>query len=163
MHDPDPDPALRADPETSLRELGHELPNPPKPVALYLPAVRIADLIFVSGQIPMVQGKLLARGRVPAEVSLETARRCAEQCTLNALAAVKALEGSLEAITRVVKLTCFVACDAGFQDQPQVANGASHLLVEAFGEAGRHARAAVGCVDLPLGAPVEIEFVFQVR
>ena len=160
---PADDQAQRTDPEARLRELGHELPPPPKPVAMYLPALRVGDLVFVSGQIPMAGGELMAQGRVPTDIDPDMARRCAVQCTLNALAAVKAVTGSLDAVKRVVKLSCFVACEPGFHDQPQVANGASELLFNVFGEAGRHARAAVGSVDLPLGVPVEIEFIFEVE
>ena len=160
---PADDQAQRTDPEARLRELGHELPPPPKPVAMYLPALRVGDLVFVSGQIPMAGGELMAQGRVPTDIDPDMARRCAVQCTLNALAAVKAVTGSLDAVKRVVKLSCFVACEPGFHDQPQVANGASELLFNVFVEAGRHARAAVGSVDLPLGVPVEIEFIFEVE
>lgn len=150
------------DPEARLRELGHELPQIAKPIASYVPAVQTGNLVFVSGQIPIVGGQLLAQGRVPGEVSVETAQRCAVQCALNALAAVKGEIGSLERVTRVVRLACFVACDAGFHEESKVANGASDLLAQVFGDAGRHVRAAVGCIDLPLGVPVEIEFLFEV-
>lgn len=151
------------DPEARLRELGHSLPTPAKPVAAYIPAVRTGNLLYISGQIPIRDGKLLAQGRVGLEIDMETARACAVQCALNGLAAAKGELASLSRIARVVRLGCFVACDAGFHDQPKVANGASELLVEVFGEAGRHARAAVGTNDLPLGVPVEIEFLFEVR
>lgn len=149
------------DPEARLRELGLTLPEVAKPVAAYVPAVRTGNLLFISGQIPIRDGRLLAQGRVPGEVSLEQARECAVQCTLNALAALKAEAGSLDRVARVVRLGCFVACEPGFHEQPKVANGASELLQEIFGERGRHARAAVGSVDLPLGVPVEIEFLFE--
>ncbi len=149
-------------PEARLRELGYALPTVAKPVASYLPTVRTGNLVFVSGQIPILNGELLAQGRVPSEVGMELAQKCAVQCTLNALAAVKADVGSLDRVRRVVRLGCFVASEPGFHEQPKVANGASDLLGEVFGEAGRHARAAVGSVDLPLGVPVEIEFLFEV-
>lgn len=150
-------------PEEALRRLGHELPEAPKPVAAYVPAVRSGSLLFVAGQIPMSGGRLMMTGSVPGAVSLEDAQRCARQCALNGLAVAKAALGSLNAIARVVRLGCFVASEASFTDQPKVANAASELMLEVFGESGRHARAAVGSISLPLGAPVEIEFVFEVR
>lgn len=155
--------AMTTDPEARLRELGHELPEIAPPVASYVPAVRTGNLVFICGQIPMREGKLIAQGRVPTEVSVERAAECAAQCALNALAALKGEIGSLSRVRRVVRLGCFVACGAGFHEQPRVANGASDLLGEVFGEVGRHARAAVGSVDLPLGVPVEIEFLFEVE
>ncbi len=152
---------MHQDPEVRLQELGFTLPEVAKPVAAYVPAVRTGNLVFISGQIPIREGSLLAQGRVPNEVSMEQARECAVQCTLNALAALKAEIGSLDRVARVVRLGCFVACEPGFHEQPKVANGASELLQAVFGERGRHARAAVGSVDLPLGVPVEIEFLFE--
>ncbi|MBX3363431.1 MAG: RidA family protein [Phycisphaeraceae bacterium] len=149
-------------PEARLHTLGLTLPQPARPVASYIPVVRSGDLVFVSGQIPLRDGQMIAQGRVGREVDQETALECARQCTLNGLAALRAEIGSLDRVRRVVRVGCFVACDAGFHAQPAIANGASNLLVEIFGESGRHARAAVGCIDLPLGAPVEVEFLFQV-
>lgn len=146
-----------------LKALGISLPTPAAPVAAYIPTKRAGSLLFVSGQVPLREGKLIAMGRVPSQVSLETARECARQCVLNGLAAARAALGSLERVEQVVRVGVFVACDAEYHEQPKVANGASELLVEVFGEAGRHARAAVGCPALPLGAPVEVEFVFEVR
>ena len=151
------------DPEQRLTALGLELPPAPAPLAAYVPARRAGNLVFVSGQIPMKDGSLIAQGVVPTDVDPETAVRCAVQCTLNGLAALKAEIGMLSRLRRVVRLGCFVASAAGYHEQPKIANGASELLIEVFGEAGRHARAAVGSVDLPLGAPVEIEFVFEVQ
>lgn len=155
--------AERDGPEKRLASMGLSLPAPAAPVAAYIPARRAGNLLYVSGQIPMRDGKLIAQGRVPTEVSIEEAQSCARQCTLNALAAAKASLGSLDAIAQVVRVGCFVCCEAGFHAQPTVANAASQLLEQVFGEAGRHARAAVGSIDLPLGAPVEIEFLFEVR
>ena len=152
-----------ADPEQRLLALGLELPPAPAPLAAYVPARRAGGLVFVSGQIPLKDGSLMAQGVVPTDVDPETAVRCAVQCTLNGLAALKAEIGTLSRLRRVVRLGCFVASSAGYHEQPKIANGASELLMEVFGEAGQHARAAVGCVDLPLGAPVEIEFVFEVE
>jgi len=153
---------MRPEPEQRLQKLGLSLPEAPAPVAAYVPAVRTGALLFVSGQIPLREGALIAQGRVPTEVGVEVAIECARQCVLNGLAVVKAELGSLEAVRRVVKVGIFVACTPGFHEQPRVGNGASELLQEVFGEAGRHARAAVGSVDLPLGAPVEVEFLFEV-
>jgi enamine deaminase RidA (YjgF/YER057c/UK114 family) len=150
-------------PESRLASLGLTLPNPARPVAAYIPTVRVGSLVFVSGQIPMREGKLIHSGIVGRDVTPDAARECARQCTLNGLAAVKAELGSLDRVARVVRLGVFVACEKGFHDQPAIANGASELLVQVFGEAGRHARAAVGCSDLPLGAPVEVEFLFEAR
>ncbi|MDX9912419.1 MAG: RidA family protein [Phycisphaerales bacterium] len=151
------------DPEARLAELGLTLPTPAKPVAAYVPTVRTGNLVFVSGQIPMREGTLIASGRVPRDVPPEVARECAQQCALNLLAAVKAEVGSLARVRRVVRLGVFVCCEPGFHDQPKIANGASELMLSVFGEAGRHARAAVGSIDLPLGAPVEVEGVFEVE
>ncbi len=151
-----------ADPEVRLAGLGLALPPVSAPVAAYIPWRRSGNLLFVSGQIPMAGGKLIAKGRVPDQVSLEVAIACARQCALNGLAVVKAAAGSLSAVKQVVRLGVFVCSEPGFEAQPKVANGASELMVEVFGEAGRHARAAVGSVALPLGAPVEVEFVFEV-
>lgn len=150
-------------PEAKLTALGHALPTPPNPVAAYVPSVRTGNLLYVAGQIPLKDGKLLAQGRVGNEVSMDLGRQCAVQCALNGLAIVKAAAGSLDAVARVVRVGCFVCCEAGFHDQPKIANGASELLVAVFGEAGRHARAAVGSIDLPLGAPVEVEFLFELK
>lgn len=149
--------------EARITELGLTLPTPPSPVAAYIPAVRSGSLVLISGQLPFVDGKLPATGAVPDQVDLETARQCARQCVLNGIAALKAEIGDLDRVRRVVRLGCFVACAAGFPDQPKVANGASELLEEIFGPAGRHARAAVGSVSLPLNTPVEIEFIFEVE
>lgn len=162
-----PDHAVRFQPQSStpdarLAELGLTLPEPPKPVAAYIPARRVGSLLFVSGQIPMSDGKLLHQGRVPADVSIEQAKACARQCVLNGLAIVKANAGSLAAVKQVVRVGVFVCCEPGFHSQPQVANGASELLQQIFGERGQHARAAVGSIDLPLGAPVEVEFLFEI-
>lgn len=155
-----PSPASH-DPEAALTALGLTLPTPAAPVAAYIPTRLSGRLLYVSGQIPIREGKLLATGVVPTQVSLELARTCAEQCTLNALAAVKAAAGSLSRVSQVVRVGCFVACDNGFGDQPKIANAASELLQKVFGERGRHARAAVGTNALPLNVPVEIEFLFE--
>ena len=145
-----------------LKEIGIELPEAPKPVAAYVPAVEAAGLVFVSGQVPMSQGALLAVGTVPSRVSSKEATAAARQCGINALAVLKAQLGDLDRVRRIVRVGVFVASDAGFTDQPLVANGASELMLEVFGDAGRHARAAVGSVALPLGAAVEVELVAEV-
>jgi len=149
--------------ESKLAELGLNLPEAPKPVAAYVPAVTSRGHVFVSGQLPMQNGKLLCTGKVPSQVSIETAQDAARQCVLNGLAVLKAeLGGSFDRLVRVVRIGAFVQSDDDFSGQPQVANGASELLLEILGEKGRHARAAVGVNALPLNVPVEIEFLFEI-
>ncbi len=145
----------------ALADLGLALPAPPKPVASYVPSVQTGNLLIVSGQLPFRDGSLIATGKVPSAVSLETAQECARQCILNALAVVAGESRSLSRVARIVRLGVFVACDDGFADQPKVANGASDLLQQIFGDAGRHARAAVGTNALPLNACVEIEMMVE--
>ncbi|MBQ6640851.1 MAG: RidA family protein [Saccharopolyspora sp.] len=144
-----------------LTELGIELPEVAAPVAAYVPAVRSGSQVFTSGQVPFVEGKLAAAGKVGAEIDPEEAKRHARTCVLNALAAVDALVG-LDSIVRVVKVVGFVASAEGFSGQPAVVNGASELLGEIFGDAGPHARSAVGVAELPVGAPVEVEMIVEV-
>ncbi|ONI81899.1 LysR family transcriptional regulator [Saccharothrix sp. ALI-22-I] len=144
-----------------LAELNVELPEVAAPVAAYVPAVRTGQLVFTSGQLPFVKGTLAATGKVGGDISPEEAKAHARTCALNALAAVDALVG-LDSVVRVVKLVGFVASAEGFTGQPAVINGASDLLGEVFGEAGRHARAAVGVSELPLGAPVEVELIVEI-
>jgi enamine deaminase RidA (YjgF/YER057c/UK114 family) len=144
-----------------LAELGIELPAPVAPLAAYLPAVRTGDLVYTSGQLPIVGGTLAATGKVGAEVSAQDAAGHARTCALNALAAIDALVG-IDAVRRVVKVVGFVASAPGFVDQPAVVNGASELLGQVFGEAGWHARSAVGVAELPRNAPVEVELVVEV-
>ncbi len=147
-----------------LQARGLTLPPAPKPVASYIPAVVVASgsPVFVSGQLPFRSGTLLATGSIPNEVPLELAQECARQCVLNALAALQGEIHDLGRLRRVLRLGVFVQCPPGFGDQPKVANGASDLLVDLMGDAGRHARAAVGVPALPLNAPVEIEFTFLI-
>ncbi|RRO15067.1 RidA family protein [Saccharopolyspora rhizosphaerae] len=145
-----------------LAELGIPLPEVVKPVASYVPAVRTGSLVFTAGQVPMVAGEPAGLGKVGAEVSAEEAQQYARICALNALAAVDSLVG-LDSIVRVVKVVGFVASAEGFTGQPGVVNGASELLGEVFGEAGQHARSAVGVAELPLGVPVEVELVVEVE
>ncbi|MFO0827012.1 MAG: RidA family protein [Phycisphaerales bacterium] len=147
-----------------LTELSITLPQAPKPVAAYVPAVRTGNLIFVSGQLPSSAGQLLATGPVPSKTSIDAANAAARQCALNALAILAdQLNGDLDRVQRIVRLGVFVCSDAGFTEQPKVANGASELLQQIFGEQGRHARAAVGSIALPLGASVEVELLAEVR
>ena len=148
--------------EAKLAELGLSVPEVAKPVAVYIPAVRSGSHIFTSGQLPMRSGQLIATGKVGGEVTPEVAVECAQQCALNALAAVKAEFGALDDVRRVVKVVCFVASTPDFTGQPQIANGVSELLGKVFGEAGIHARSAVGVPVLPLDAPVEVELIVEV-
>jgi enamine deaminase RidA (YjgF/YER057c/UK114 family) len=149
-------------PEARLAALGLVLPSVPAPLAAYAPAVQTDGHVYTAGQLPMVDGKLLMTGKVGAQVSAAEAAALARTAALNALAAVVSVTGSLSAVTRVVKLTGFVASDPGFTGQPQVINGASELLLELFGDAGRHARSAVGTAVLPFDAPVEVELIVAV-
>jgi enamine deaminase RidA (YjgF/YER057c/UK114 family) len=152
--------------EDRLAELGLTVPDVAMPVAAYLPAVRDGNHIFTSGQLPMVSGSLAATGKVgegPGLVSADDAKKLAQICALNAIAAVKALTGDLDTVTRVVKVVGFVASDPAFTGQSGVINGASELLGKAFGEAGVHARSAVGVAVLPLDSPVEVEIIVTVR
>jgi enamine deaminase RidA (YjgF/YER057c/UK114 family) len=144
-----------------LRELGLELPAVVAPVAAYVPAVQTGNLVYVSGQVPMVDGQLAATGKVGSGVSPEQAKELAKRCALNALAAIDSLVG-LERVVKVVKLLGFVASAEGFTGQPAVVNGASELFGALFGEAGQHARSAVGVAELPLGAPVEVEVIVEI-
>jgi enamine deaminase RidA (YjgF/YER057c/UK114 family) len=149
-------------PEARLAALGLELPAVPAPLAAYVPAVRTGRHVYTAGQLPMVAGKLLLTGKVGAQVSPAEAAALARTAALNALAAVASVTGGLSAVTQVVKMTGFVASAPDFTGQPQVVNGASELLLEVFGEAGRHARSAVGTAVLPFDAPVEIELIVEV-
>jgi enamine deaminase RidA (YjgF/YER057c/UK114 family) len=149
-------------PEERLAELGLAVPEVAKPLASYVPAVRSGQHVYTAGQLPLREGELITTGKVGGEVTEEQALECARQCGLNALAAVRAEVGELSAIKRVVKVVVFVASTPDFTGQPAVANGASDLFGEVFGEAGRHARSAVGVAALPRDAPVEVELVVEV-
>ncbi len=148
--------------EDRLAELGLAVPEVAKPVAAYVPAVASGDLVFTSGQLPMKNGELMVTGKVGGEVSVEEAVACARQCALNAIAAVKSMVGDLDRVAQVVKVVAFVASTPDFAGQPGVANGASELFGTVFGDAGVHARSAVGVPVLPLDAPVEVEIVVRV-
>lgn len=145
-----------------LAEAGHVIPQPAVALGAYVPAARAGDLVFTSGQLPMREGSLLAAGIVPSDVDPSVARACAAQCALNALAAASSV-CDLDDVVRVVKLTGYVASAQGFTAQPAVIDGASDVMLLAFGETGRHAREAVGVAALPLGAPVELSLVLQLR
>lgn len=147
--------------EATLQSLGLVLPPPVKPVAAYIPTRRVGNLVYVAGQIPMRDGALVASGPVPSKVSIADAQAAARQCVLNALAAIRAELGSLDRVKQVVRVGVWVCSDPGFHDQPTVANGASELLVQVFGPAGQHARAAVGSIALPRGAAVEVELLVE--
>jgi enamine deaminase RidA (YjgF/YER057c/UK114 family) len=149
-------------PEERLQQLGVSLPTPALPVAAYVPTVRTGDLVYVSGQVPTADGKPTHLGHLGDDVDLEDGRAAARTCAINLIAALKAELGELSRVRRVVKVTGFVASAPGFTDHPKVINAASELLGEAFGEAGRHARAAVGVAALPLGVPVEVEAIVEV-
>jgi len=149
--------------EARLQELGLELPAVAAPAGAYVPATRAGSLIFTAGQLPFENGELRRIGKVGAAVSADEAYEAARLCALNALAAAAAEAGGLDRIHRVVKVTGFVASAPGFNAQPQVLNGASELIGEVFGEAGLHARAAVGVAELPLDAPVEVEIVAELE
>ena len=153
---------MSSTPEERLAELGLAVPAVAKPVAAYIPAVRSGHHVFTSGQLPMRDGSLITTGKVGGEVTPEEAVECARQCALNALAAVRAEIGDLGAIKRIVKVVAFVASTPDFTGQPGVANGASELFGEVFGDRGKHARSAVGVAVLPLDAPVEVEIIVEV-
>lgn len=144
-----------------LRELGYELPGVAKPLASYVPAVRVGDQVWTSGQLPLVEGALPLTGKVGAEVTTEQAQEQARIAALNALAAIDA-EVGLDNVSRVLKIVGFVASDPGYEEQPVVINGASDFIGEVFGDAGKHARSAVGVAVLPKNAPVEIELIVEI-
>ena len=149
-------------PAERLAALGLTLPPVAAPVAAYVPAVRTGTYVYTSGQLPTVDGKLPAVGKVGDEVRVQEAAGMARTCALNALAAAASAAGGLEAIRRIVKVTGFVASAPGFGGQAQVINGASELLIEVFGEDGKHSRSAIGVAELPLNAPVEVELIAEV-
>jgi enamine deaminase RidA (YjgF/YER057c/UK114 family) len=149
--------------EKRLQELGLTLPELPAPAFSYVPAVRTGNLIYASGQTPTVNGQLIMQGKLGREISIEEAQKGARLSALNCIAQVRNLVGSLDKIVRIVKLNGYVASAEGFVSQPVVINGASNLLEEIFGDAGKHARAAVGVAELPSGAPVEVEMIVEVE
>jgi len=153
---------IRPSYDSRLAELLIELPVPPKPLATYVPVVRAGDLLFLSGVLPMRDGQLVISGKLGRDLTVEQGMEAARLAVLNALAIAKQELGTLDRITRVVKVVGHVASAEGFVQQPQVLNGASDLLVQIFGDAGRHARVAVGAAELPRGAPVEVEMILSV-
>jgi enamine deaminase RidA (YjgF/YER057c/UK114 family) len=154
---------MQHDLQSRLAALGIIVPNVPGPFGAYVPAKRVGNLLYVAGQLPMKDGKLLATGQVPSRCSVEQAKEAARQCVVNALAAVRTVEPDLSRLAGIVRVGAFVSSDSTFTEQPKVANGASEFLLELFGDAGKHVRAAVGVNTLPLDAAVEVEFLFELR
>lgn len=150
--------------EAKLKEMGVEIPAPPKPAAAYIPGYLTKEgYVYVSGQLPVVNGELKYKGKVGSEVSEEDAYQAARLCAINALGVVKDLIGSLDKVERIVKVGGFVNCNSDYTNQPKIINGASEFLLEVFGEAGKHTRFAVGANGLPLGATVEVEMIVEVK
>jgi enamine deaminase RidA (YjgF/YER057c/UK114 family) len=149
--------------EAKLRDLGLTLPAPPKPVANYVPVVRTGDLLFLSGVLPSREGQLVLTGKLGENLTVEQGVEAARVAVLNGLSIIRSVAGSLDHVKQIVKMVGYIASAPGFADQPQVLNGASDLLVSLFGDAGRHARVAVGAAELPRHAPVEIELIVQVH
>jgi enamine deaminase RidA (YjgF/YER057c/UK114 family) len=148
--------------ENRIKELGLQLPEPPKPLAAYIPAKQVGNLVFTAGQLPMVNGEIILKGLLGLDVEIDPAYNAAKICTLNALSAIKGVIGDLDKIKQVVRVVGYVASVPTFTQQPAVVNGASEFLLEVFGENGKHARSAVGMAVLPLNAAVEIELTVEV-
>lgn len=149
--------------EKKIESLGLELPETPKPVASYVPAVHSGNYVFTSGQLPFLKEGLKARGKIGSDLNVEEGYECAKVAALNCLAAVKSVVGELDRVRRVIRVTGFINSAPGFEEQPKVMNGASDLVVAIFGEKGKHSRLAVGMSELPLGSPVEVEMIVEVR
>jgi enamine deaminase RidA (YjgF/YER057c/UK114 family) len=149
--------------EMKLNQLGLNLPDAPKPVAAYIPAKQTGNLVFTAGQLPMVNGELISKGLLGQDVEIDEANKAARICTLNALAAIKGVIGDLDRIKQIVRVVGYVGSVPTFTQQPAVVNGASELLLEIFGENGKHARSAVGMAVLPLNASVEIELIVEIK
>lgn len=149
--------------EEKIKQLGFELPEVAKPLAAYIPAKQVGNLVMTSGQVPVVKGEMKYVGKVGKDLSEEEAQKAAQVCALNCLAAIKSVTGSLDVIEEIVKLTVFINSADGFTAQPKVANGASELIGKIFGEKGLHVRSAVGVNELPLNAAVEIEMIVRVK
>jgi enamine deaminase RidA (YjgF/YER057c/UK114 family) len=150
--------------DARLRELGIELPTPAAPAAAYVPYTRSGNTLYIAGQLPFREGALTHVGKVDADLSIEDGQACARQCALNIIAQVKAAcDGDLDRVARCLKLGGFVACGPDFTDHPKVINGASELMLQVFGDAGKHARFAVGAPSLPLGTAVEVEAIFELK
>jgi len=149
--------------EQKLKDLGIEIPEAPKPLAAYIPGIKTGQIIYTSGQLPFKNGKLLSEGKLGKNITLEEGAKAAEQSAINCLGVIKSICGSLDNIEQIIKLTVFVNSTEDFTAQPAVANGASELMVKIFGEAGKHARSAVGVSQLPINAPVEIEIMAKIK
>ena len=149
--------------EETITKIGLKLPEAPKPVAAYIPAKQTGNLVFTAGQLPMVNGELISKGLLGQDVEIDEANKAARICTLNALAAIKGVIGDLDRIKQIVRVVGYVASVPTFTQQPAVVNGASELLLEIFGENGKHARSAVGMAVLPLNASVEIELTVEIE
>jgi enamine deaminase RidA (YjgF/YER057c/UK114 family) len=149
--------------EAKIKELGYKLPEAPKPLAAYIPALKVDKFVYTAGQLPIVNGQLQYKGKVGYQVTEEEGQKAAELSLLNCLSVIKSVSGSLDAIEQVVKLTVFVNSADNFTNQPKVANGASELLLKIFGEAGKHVRSAVGVNELPLDAALEIEMIVKLK
>lgn len=149
--------------EENLQKLGLHLPSPPRPVANYVPTVQVDRFLFTSGILPISEGKVAFPGKVGREVSLEDGQEASRLAVLNALALIKQALGTLERVARVVKLTGYISSGEGFTQQPAVLNSASDLIVSLFGDRGRHSRVAIGAFELPLGSPVEIELLIEIK
>lgn len=150
-------------PEEKLKQLGITFLEAPKPLGSYVPCVQTGNLLFLSGVLPLKGGELSRTGKLGESVSIEEAQECARQCVINALTVLKSYLGNLDKIKKCVKLNGYIASSQDFTEQPKVLNAASDLLFEIFGEAGRHARTAVGVSVLPLNSPIEIDFIFEIR
>ena len=150
-------------PEDKLKELGIELPEAPDPLGSYIPVVRTGNLVFLSGMLPLIQGRLTRQGKVGGDINLDEAREDARVASVNALSVLKAHIGSLDKVKRCIKITGYVASDPDFLEQPKVLNAASDLIFEIFGERGKHVRTTVGVNVLPFNSPLEIEFIFEVQ
>ena len=149
--------------EEKIKELGYTLPETAKPLAAYIPAIKTGELVFTSGQVPVVGGELKYAGKIGADLSVEDGQKAAVVCALNGLSAIKGVVGDLNKIEQIIKLTVFVNSASGFTDQPKVANGASEFLGSVFGDAGIHTRSAVGVSELPINSAVEIEMIIKVK
>lgn len=149
--------------EEKINQLGFTLPTAPKPLASYIPAVKSGDLVFTAGQLPIKDGSLLFKGKLGKELNEDDGKKAAQQCALNCLSVIKNEIETLDNIDRIIKLTVFVSSSEGFINHPQVANGASDLIKDIFGENGKHVRSAVGVAELPLNAPVEIEMIVRIK
>jgi enamine deaminase RidA (YjgF/YER057c/UK114 family) len=149
--------------EEKIKELGFELPEAPKPLAVYTPALQVGDMVYTSGQVPIEKGELKYSGKIGFDLTVEEGQKAAEICALNGLSAIKGVINDLDKIEKILKVTVFVNSADGFTDQPKVANGASELLGNIFGDAGRHVRSAVGVNELPIDSAVEIEMIVKVQ